>query len=232
MTMMRKVFSDYSGVHMDYFDDPEGDPRRDPLACRGTPQLQGETEHERPETMIDAEKLRQAVKEREAQIDATFSKATNPIHFKSGNELLLNEKGEVLPPLGSFSKATTPNPKDGDGQDPIRTFETGATRDTDEGKFDYEGFLSPAVLFRFAAYMHRNRRMRDGSLRASDNWQKGIPQEQYVKSLFRHFHTVWWLHRKGLRFEDCFQEALCGVIFNAMGLLFEALRLTGEESAK
>ena len=32
----------------------------------------------------------------------------------------------------------------------IRKFETGATRDTDQGKYDYEGFLSPVVLDRFS----------------------------------------------------------------------------------
>ena len=32
----------------------------------------------------------------------------------------------------------------------MRKFDTGATRDTVEGKFDFEGFLSQAVLNRYA----------------------------------------------------------------------------------
>lgn len=103
-----------------------------------------------------------------------------------------------------------------------RVFETGASRDTAEGKLDYEGFLSPAVLDRFAGYMHRNRKMRDGSLRDSDNWQKGIPRVVYMKSMFRHFMDVWRLHRRGEYGEEM-EEALCAMMFNVQGLLFEVL---------
>jgi hypothetical protein len=110
----------------------------------------------------------------------------------------------------------------------IRTFETGATRDTDEGKLDYEGFLSPRVLQRYARYMHEHRKQSDGSLRASDNWQKGIPPDQYMKSMFRHFMEVWWLHRKlpptvGVTLE----QALCALMFNVMGYLHEHLKEVG-----
>ena len=73
----------------------------------------------------------------------------------------------------------------------VRQFKTGATRDTDEGKYDYEGFISPLVLERFAQYMHKHRKQSDGNLRASDNWQKGIPKDAYIKSAWRHF-VDWW----------------------------------------
>lgn len=102
----------------------------------------------------------------------------------------------------------------------VRVFETGANRDSEDGKLDYEGFLSPLVLKRFAEYMHKNRYMRDGSLRDSDNWQKGIPFDVYMKSLFRHFMEVWTLHRKGGTRAEL-EEALCGVLFNTMGYLHE-----------
>ena len=52
----------------------------------------------------------------------------------------------------------------------MRTFDTGATRDTDSDKLDFDGFLSPLALEAFAEYMHRHRQVADGSLRASDNW--------------------------------------------------------------
>jgi hypothetical protein len=108
----------------------------------------------------------------------------------------------------------------------IRTFETGATRDLDTGKFDYEGFLSPLVIRRFAAYMHKNRQQADGSVRAADNWQKGIPFEAYMKSGWRHFFEWWSEHRRGTgTANDTIEEALCALIFNAQGYLHELLRV-------
>lgn len=105
----------------------------------------------------------------------------------------------------------------------IRKFETGATRDTDTNKLDYEGFLSPAVLTCYAEYMHKNRIQSDGTLRDSDNWQKGIPVAQYMKSLFRHFMDVWRWNRN-LSIRDTISNALCGVMFNSMGMLHELLK--------
>lgn len=105
----------------------------------------------------------------------------------------------------------------------IRKFETGATRDTEKDKPDYEGFLSPMVLQRYAQYMTKHRKQTDGTLRASDNWQKGIPKDVYLKSAFRHFMD-WWLEHRGLKSRDGIEDALCGVIFNAMGYLFELLK--------
>lgn len=102
----------------------------------------------------------------------------------------------------------------------MREFETGATRDVDDGKLDYEGFLSPIVLRRYAEYMHRHRVQTNGQLRDSDNWQKGIPVSAYMKSMWRHFIDVWTLYRlKGSVFE--IEEALCAMLFNVQGMLHE-----------
>lgn len=109
----------------------------------------------------------------------------------------------------------------------LREFETGATRDTSEGKLDYEGFLSPTVLKRYAGYLDKHRTQSDGVIRASDNWQKGIPPDVYMKSLCRHFFDVWEIHRGKLCTEEAFEEALCGVMFNSMGYLFETLKEKG-----
>ena len=112
----------------------------------------------------------------------------------------------------------------------MRAFNSGATRDSEEGKYDYEGFLSPIVLERYGKYMHKHRQQSDGSLRASDNWQFGIPKEVYMKSMWRHFLDVWFIHRGYKRFdkqrneEITIQEALCALLFNVMGLLFEDLK--------
>ncbi len=102
----------------------------------------------------------------------------------------------------------------------IRQFDTGATRDTDEGKLDFEGFLSPIVLERYAEYMHKHRLQSDGNLRDSDNWQKGIPINQYMKSMWRHFFAVWKSHRQG----NIIEEDLCALLFNVMGILHEILK--------
>lgn len=111
----------------------------------------------------------------------------------------------------------------------IRVFATGATRDTEDGKIDPEGFLSPVVIQRFSEYMHENRMQKDGSLRSSSNWQLGIPREAYIKSLWRHLLTLWKIHRKqGFLSEQRptrkdLEDALCAIIFNAQGYLFEVL---------
>ena len=78
----------------------------------------------------------------------------------------------------------------------MRYFETGATRNTDATSHDFEGFISPLVISRFGEYMHSHRQQADGKLRDSDNWQKGIPQDSYMKSGWRHFLDWWMGHRK------------------------------------
>lgn len=119
----------------------------------------------------------------------------------------------------------------------MRKFESGATRDNDETKLDFEGFLSPQVLRRYAEYMNENRTQADGNVRASDNWQKGIPRDAYMKSMWRHFFEVWEFHRYEMgqqangRTAEFLRddigttmkgkEALCALLFNVMGYLFE-----------
>lgn len=105
----------------------------------------------------------------------------------------------------------------------MRTFETGATRNLDDDKYDYEGFLSPLVLERYAEYMHKHRKQADGVLRDSDNWQKGIPEAQYMKSGFRHFFD-WWSWHRGLPVAETLEDALCALMFNVMGYLHETLK--------
>ena len=109
----------------------------------------------------------------------------------------------------------------------MREFDTGATRNPDLDKYDYEGFLSPLVLERYARYMHGNRIQADGQLRESDNWQKGIPLDEYMKSGWRHFMD-WWLDSRGNPSREGLEMALCGVLFNAMGYLHEILKAKKE----
>jgi len=105
----------------------------------------------------------------------------------------------------------------------VRTFETGATRDTDADKPDYEGYLSPLVIQRFGEYMTKHRIQSDGSVRASDNWQKGIPLDMYMKSAWRHF-LDWWLGHRALKLTNGeLEESLCALLFNVQGYLHEHL---------
>jgi hypothetical protein len=104
----------------------------------------------------------------------------------------------------------------------VREFNTGATRDSDKPN-DPEGFLSPLVLARFTAYMAKHRVQADGKLRASDNWQKGIPIDVYQKSLIRHVFAAWLTWRTGLE-DETLEDSLCAIIFNTQGMLHELLR--------
>jgi hypothetical protein len=110
-----------------------------------------------------------------------------------------------------------------------RTFETGATRDADFDKPDYEGYLSPLSIERYGQYMLKHQLQSDGTKRDSDNWQKGIPLAQYVKSLLRHVVQVWKVHRGyqidgSSRDPQDIEEILCAVIFNAQGMLHEIIK--------
>ena len=113
----------------------------------------------------------------------------------------------------------------------MRVFETGATRNVDENKYDYEGFLSPLVLERFAKYMHKHRKQADGNTRASDNWQKGMPLDSYMKGGWRHFMDWWLCHRKYERGQECIEDALCALMFNVQGYLHELLKEYEKEEA-
>ncbi len=112
----------------------------------------------------------------------------------------------------------------------MREFKTGATRDSDETKNDYDGFLDPIVIERYGNYMTKHRKQADGKLRDSNNWKKGIPKEAYMKSMWRHFLDVWFIHTGYKRFdkqrneEITMDEALCALLFNIMGYLFEILK--------
>lgn len=104
----------------------------------------------------------------------------------------------------------------------MRLFEGGATRDSDVGKPDYQGYLSPLVIERFGEYMLRHQTQADGTLRSSDNWKKGMPKDAFMKSGFRHFMD-WWLDHEGYEAKEDLEEALCALMFNVMGYLHEHL---------
>ena len=110
----------------------------------------------------------------------------------------------------------------------IREFETGATRDTSEGKLEYARFLSPIVLKRFAEYMDLHRKQTDGNLREPDNWMNlfGDKHEDVcLDSLWRHLMDVWLIN-KGFPNEarEDLESALCAMLFNTQAWLFKVLK--------
>ena len=108
----------------------------------------------------------------------------------------------------------------------IRFFPSGATRDADRDKLDYEGFLSPLVLERYAQYLHKYRVQSDGQLRDSDNWQKMFGEKHFdvcMKSLLRHVIDVWKQHR-GYKGAQSIEDSICGALFNLQAYLFKILK--------
>lgn len=76
----------------------------------------------------------------------------------------------------------------------IRTFDSGATRDTSNGKFEYLGFMHPLNDYSFAKYMNTHRLQTDGTLRDSNNWWKGFGKENVIQSLVRHIEDLKLLY--------------------------------------
>lgn len=107
----------------------------------------------------------------------------------------------------------------------MRQFNTGANRNSDDGKLDFEGFLSPLVVERYANYMHKHRKLEDGTMRDSDNWQKLFGDDHYavcMKSAHRHFFA-WWKAHRGYKTDEDIEESICALIFNANAYLHKRL---------
>lgn len=133
-------------------------------------------------------------------------------------------------PAGELTRAEKriyPDAERGHQMDPVeqaathtmRQFSTGAIRDTDVNKPDYQGYLSPLALHHYGRYMLKHQKQADGVMRQSDNWKKGIPESAYVKSLIRHVVEFWLAHETyDIAAEE---EALDAILFNTMGILHE-----------
>ena len=110
----------------------------------------------------------------------------------------------------------------------LRQFKTGATRNNADNKLDYEGFINPIVEWAFAQYMHKHRLLEDGTMRASDNWQLGIPQQELMKSAHRHWQDLRLIQR-GYTVEENNKvvsklDALLGLKFNIDAMIFDELK--------
>jgi len=109
----------------------------------------------------------------------------------------------------------------------LRNFNTGAIRDTAEGKLNYIKGLSPIVDRGYLEYLDKHRKLPDGSMREFDNWKNGIPQEVYLESLDRHERAVWLICHGYKAFDNrgevSLKDSLYGVLFNTIGMLHEIL---------
>ena len=109
----------------------------------------------------------------------------------------------------------------------IRTFDTGATRDTEVGKLNYIKALSPLVLQKYIEYLGKHRIQTDGSLRDWNNWKLGISKQTYIESLARHLVALWLMHEGEVAYDNHGEvtiiDTLNAIIFNAMGYAYEIL---------
>jgi hypothetical protein len=107
-----------------------------------------------------------------------------------------------------------------------RQWETGANRNTNEGKLEFARFLSPLVLKRYCEYMDKHRLLENGDYREPDNWKNlfGENHDQVcIDSLARHFLDLWVATEGGKGREDR-QDTLCAIMFNAMAILYKELK--------
>lgn len=100
----------------------------------------------------------------------------------------------------------------------ITTFESGAVRDSQEGKEQYIETISWTAFRRYAQYM-TGKREKYGQ----GNFKKGIPIESYENSLLR--HVVKYLtnkHEAGDLEPD--EDHLAAIVFNVFGIMHEEER--------
>jgi len=161
-----------------------------------------------------------------------------PYFQKKAREILgTDSPASVSPtPVNATAENDTNRPQEVKDTGVIRQFPTGATRDSEAGKLDFEGFFSPFALEAYAHYMNKHRVQSDGSLRDSDNWQKGFGPNVTIKSAFRHYFAWWKIHRGGQVIDErdghvvTKIEAICGMLFNGFAELHEITKPVAEKT--
>lgn len=102
----------------------------------------------------------------------------------------------------------------------MRQFETGAVRDSEDGKEDYIETISWTAFRRYAQYMTGKK-----NKYGAGNFKKGIPIESYEKSLVRHVQKYLANRHEDGNFEKE-EDHLSAILFNVFGIIHE------EEKAK
>ncbi len=104
-----------------------------------------------------------------------------------------------------------------------REFNTGAIRDVDNGKEDYIESISWPAIRRFAFYM-KGFETKYGK----GNWKKGIPIEEYEKSMMRHLQKYLANKYDGANLEPEIDH-LSAAWFNLQGIIHEEERQKGSK---
>ncbi|MEK6882812.1 MAG: dATP/dGTP diphosphohydrolase domain-containing protein [Nanoarchaeota archaeon] len=100
-----------------------------------------------------------------------------------------------------------------------RKFNTGAVRDSDEGKENYIGAISFTALKRYVHFQtEAAKKYPDG------NWRKGIPLEEFEKSLMRHLQKYFSNKYDGTSIEPDVDH-LSAAWFNLQGIIHEEEKL-------
>lgn len=100
----------------------------------------------------------------------------------------------------------------------ITKFNTGAIRDSQEGKEDYIETISWTAFKRYAQYM-TGKKSRYGA----GNFKKGIPIESYEASLVRHLQKYLSNKYEGGNVEKE-DDHLSAILFNVFGIMHEECR--------
>lgn len=108
----------------------------------------------------------------------------------------------------------------------ITTFDTGAIRDSQDGKVDFIETVSWTAFNRFARYM-TGKKVKYGS----GNFKKGIPVSSYEQSLLRHVHKYLVNKHEGGN-EEVNEDHLAAIVFNVFGIMHEEERLAGSALGK
>jgi hypothetical protein len=97
----------------------------------------------------------------------------------------------------------------------LTEFESGAIRDSSEEKEDYIESISWLSLMRYAKYMKTNE-----NVYGRGNWIKGIPEDNYERSLLRHLQKYLANKYYGADLESNIDH-LSAALFNLQGLMHE-----------
>ncbi len=102
-----------------------------------------------------------------------------------------------------------------DKNNEITRFDTGAIRDSQNGKEDYTETISWKALKRYAEYMTEKKKKY-----GAGNFKKGIPIESYEKSLMRHI-AKYFINKYENGDLEKDQDHVSACIFNLLGIMHE-----------
>lgn len=108
----------------------------------------------------------------------------------------------------------------------MRTFDTSAVRDDEDGKEDYTETISWSAFKRYAQYMTGKK-----SKYGEGNFKKGIPISSYERSMLRHVQKYFENKYEG-GVVEVEEDHLAAIRFNADGIMHEEDRLKKKQNGK